>query len=158
MKKNYIKKRKIKNSNSNVALVLATLTIVIFLLTYAYAAFSDQLTISGSVAHVRIDANIRVVNATATSNGGTVNTVDYTARTINSSVTMPNNSTVTYTVTVTNFGNVPMAIYAIDDSNLPSGVTILSVSGYNVGDKVCDNSNSSKCTLNATKTFTITVG
>ena len=51
---------------------------------------------------VRADANIRVVDVTATSSGGTVNTIDYTVSTLNSSVNMPNNSTVTYTVKVTN--------------------------------------------------------
>lgn len=116
------------------------------------------MSITGVVALVKPDPKVRIASVIATSSGATVSATDYTFDTISSSVSMPNNSTVTYTVEVSNFGNEPMAIYSIDTSNLPSDLKILSITGYNVGDKICTNGDSNKCTLNAVKTFTIEIG
>ena len=134
------------------------LVMIIILFTVGYSAFADEMSISGAVATVTPDPKILITSVTTTSNGATVSTTNHTFDSISSSVSMPNNSTVTYTVEVSNFGNEPMAIYAINDTYLPDDLKILSISGYNVGDKICDNNDSTRCTLNAVKTFTITVG
>ena len=134
------------------------LVMIIILFTVGYSAFADEMSISGAVATVTPDPKILITSVTTTSNGATVSTTNHTFDSISSSVSMPNNSTVTYTVEVSNFGNEPMAIYAINDTYLPDDLKILNISGYNVGDKICDNNDSTRCTLNAVKTFTITVG
>lgn len=147
-----------KGTNREVNICVATILIVVILFTIGYSAFSDNLSITGVVAMVKPDPKVRITSVIATSNGATVSATDYTYNTISSSVSMPNNSTVTYNVEVSNFGNEPMAIYSIDTSNLPSDLKILSITGYNVGDKICTNGDSNKCTLNAVKTFTIEIG
>lgn len=127
-------------------------------LTVGYSAFNDSLTISQVVAKVRAQADIRVTGVTTTSSGATVTNTDYTINTISSNATLSQNGTITYTITVKNMGNVPMTIYSIDESGLPSDLKITNISGYNIKEKICDDSNNSLCTLNATKTFTITIG
>lgn len=133
--------------------------VVVLLLTVGYAAFGDNMSIGGTVATVIPDANIRITSVVASgNNGATVGTTDHGYHYISSSVSMPQNSTITYTVEVTNFGNEPMAIYAINPTYSPNDIKIISTSGYNIGDKICADSNPSQCTLNAVKTFTITIG
>ena len=133
--------------------------ITLLILTIGYAAFSDNLTISGTVATVKPDINIKITSVTATgNNGATVGVTDHGYKYISSSVTMPQSSTVTYTIEVTNFGNEPMAIYAINQTYSPNDLKIVRTTDYNVGDKICSNSNPSQCTGNGVRHFTIEIG
>ena len=65
---------------------------------------------------------------------------------------LPNsNSSITYKISVTNFGNVEMGIYTIN--NLPSNLEY-ELSGYTLKDKICVNN---QCSLGITKEFYITI-
>lgn len=141
------------------SIVFGLFCVVIFL-TIGYSAFSDSLNIGDATAKVRIYKDIRVTGVSVSLNNSTVTDLDYDTDGISSKATLNQNGTITYNVTVKNLGPNPMAIYSIDTSNLPSDLKILSTSGYdfNNKEKICDDSNSSICTLNATKTFTITIG
>ena len=67
-------------------------------------------------------------------------------------VNLPNSdSTITYKVDVTNFGNVEMGIFAIN--NLPSNLEY-ELSGYTLQDKLCNNN---QCSLGIKKEFYITI-
>ena len=134
------------------------LLIVVVFLTIGYSSFSNNATIASAAAVVRPDPKIRNTSVITTSSGATVTDTISTSNSISSNVSMPNNSTVTYTVEVTNFGNVPFAIYSINETYAPNDLKILSITGYNVGDKLCDDNDSTKCTLNSVTTFVITVG
>ena len=146
-----------KNKFSINAIGILVLIVIIFL-TIGYSSFSNNSTITNAVAMVKPDPKIRITSGITTSNGATVTTSDYSSDSINSNVSMPNNATVSYTVEITNYGNVPFAIYSIDETYVPNDLKILSINGYNVGDKLCDDNDSTKCTLNSVTTFTITVG
>lgn len=145
---------------NRILLIVIVLFCVVVFLTVGYSAFSDTLNITSTVAKVRIYKDIRVAGVTVSNNGANVTNLDYSVDSISSDATISQGGTITYTVTVKNLGNVPMAIYSIDESGLPGDLTITNISGYDLTnkEKICDDNNSSVCTLNATKTFTITIG
>ena len=132
--------------------------LVVLSLSIGYSAFNSVLHVSEASAVVRAQADIRVtgINVNSSSNGGLSNSEDYNVKSISTSAYLPNqNSTVTYTVEVTNFGNVRMEI--LDIFNLPSNLTY-SIDNYTLDTLICDDNNTNKCTLGAVKTFTITIG
>lgn len=146
-----------KNKFSINAIGILVLIVIIFL-TIGYSSFSNNSTITNAVAVVKPDPKIRITSGITTSNGATVTTSDYSSDSVSSNVSMPNNSTVSYTVEITNYGNVPFAIYSISETYVPNDLKILSINGYNIGDKLCANNDNTNCTLNSVTTFTITVG
>ena len=150
-------KRKINKVKHNDKLPLFTIiiAIVIFMLTYAYSAFSDQLTITGMVGKVRIDKVVRV-NAVSTQSGY-VSDLDYSHSSIISEISVPANDSITYSVTVNNLGNTPMAVAGVSFTNL-TGQEITGLSA-NINDsnyiKICNTNN--VCTVGAEKTFDVTI-
>ena len=132
--------------------------LLVLALSIGFSAFHSELLVSDIGAEVRIEADIRVTNVYSSNpvNNGTSNWEEYNVNNITSSLNLPNsNSTITYNVTITNFGNAEMGILSI--SGLPSNLTY-SISGYTMKDTLCDDNNSSKCKLGSISTFTITVG
>lgn len=141
--------------NTNLSFIFLIIAITIFMLTYGYAAFSDQLTISGAVAHVRIDKVIRV-NAVTTSSGY-VSDLDYSHSSIISQISIPANESITYNVKVNNLGNVPMAVSGIsftDISGQPISGLISNINDNNYV-KICTTNN--VCTNGVEKTFNVTI-
>ena len=132
--------------------IFAALFVV--LLSVGYSAFGTNLNISGIAAEVRIEADIRVTGISVDSytNGGISTYEDYNVSNISMGANLSNsNSTITYKVSVTNFGNAEMGIYAIN--NLPSNLEY-ELSGYTLQDKICVNN---QCSLGITKEFYITI-
>lgn len=124
----------------------------IIFLSVGYSAFGSKLLMSDIVANVRIAADIRVTSIVVNSveNGGISNFNEYNVNSISAGINLPNqDSTVTYRVQVTNFGNVEMGI--LDILGLPSNIEY-ELANYVLEDRICAGS---KCTLGATKTFRI---
>ncbi len=132
--------------------------LVVMMLQVGYSVFVNTLIISDVTAQVRLQENIRVTGivASGSTNGGVANSEDYNVSRIAPNLTLPNsNSTVTYTVQVTNYGNTRMEIF--DITGLPSNLTY-TINGYDFDTLFCDSNISDKCTLGAVRTFTITIG
>ncbi|HIS91169.1 MAG TPA: hypothetical protein IAC20_05915 [Candidatus Faecisoma merdavium] len=127
------------------------LAIFVILLSVGYSAFQESMNITGSVLDVRVEADIRITGISVdSSTGNAISTYEeYNVKNISMGVTLPSsNSTVTYKIEVTNFGNVPMAIASIN--GLPYNLEY-EIIDYNLKDKICDNND--KCTLGAKKEF-----
>ena len=130
----------------------------VLLLSIGFSAFQNDLIVSDLWAAVRLNKDIRVTGVFARNSvsSATSNWEDYNVNNITSSMSLPNNnSTITYEVNITNFGNTDMGILSI--SGLPSNLEY-SISGYTLGNKLCDNNNSSKCNLGSVSTIQITIG
>ena len=133
--------------------------IVIFIVCFisiVYSSFGTTGRISDIVATVALQDDLRITDITysTATNSGSSNYAENSKHTILSSVNLPNeSSTVTYTIELTNFGNVEKGIY--DITGLPDNLTY-EMSGYTMRDDVCDDSGS--CTLGAIKELTITIG
>lgn len=124
------------------------IVIIIILLSVGYSAYTNKLEIDGISAHIGMDADIRVTALNIDSlNNATENSsnygVDYllTDFTFNSS-----DSSITYKVNITNFGNVKMGILNI--SGLPDELDY-EIDNYNMHDAICDTEN--KCINGITK-------
>lgn len=98
-----------------IRLIPLVILLVVFLLTIGYSAFNAELSITNSVAFVRSHRLIRITNVT--SNNSYISNLNHSVKPntdnvsiIVNSVSIPSNASVTYSVTVTNLGNVPMAI------------------------------------------------
>ena len=144
-------KKQINNKLSIIAIIMLVVTL---LLTISYAAFSDQFTITNIIAHVRVDKVVRINGVTTGS--GSVSNLDYDSDSILNTVSIPAGESVTYSVTATNLGNVPVAVSNVSFtggngtvSNLTSNI---SPSSY---EKICDTND--VCTNGVSKTFNITI-
>ena len=158
-----------KKANKKFNMVAMYITIIftcVILLTIGYSAFQESLVISDISAAVRVQADIRVTNASVTNgtNNAYANYTDYGVKNITSTLILPNqNSTITYHIEVTNIGNVKQGIYAIDEiykianTNTNSNLEIKSKT-VNLKEALCDDNNASQCKLGAITTFDITIG
>ena len=142
--------RKIFNIR-NIPIVVA---IIVVLLSVGYSAFGTSLNISDIAVNVRVEADIRVTGISVDSytNNAVSSYENYNVSNISTNINLPNSdSTITYKVSVTNFGNAEMGIFAIN--NLPSNLEYELID-YNLHDKICNNS---QCSLGVTKEFYITI-
>ena len=142
--------RKIFNIR-NIPIVVA---IIVVLLSVGYSAFGTSLNISDIAVNVRVEADIRLTGISVDSytNNAVSSYENYNVSNISTNINLPNSdSTITYKVSVTNFGNAEMGIFAIN--NLPSNLEYELID-YNLHDKIC---NKSQCSLGVTKEFYITI-
>lgn len=152
MKKSY----NITNKYENKIVKIIILSVIF--LTIGYAAFSSELGIRGLSANVRVERDIRItgISVSSTTSGAISNWENYNVSSISSGIQLPNNdSTVTYHVTVMNIGNIEACISAISD--LPNNLTY-SINNYNLNDVLCDDNDSTQCTLGSITTIEITIG
>ena len=129
--------------------------LTIISLTIGYSAFGTEMMIGNISAEVRIEKDIRVsgINIDSFSSEGLSNYEDYNVESISTNADLPNeDSTITYKVGVTNYGNVEMGIYQL--TGLNENLTY-EIEEYDLKDKICDDSNS--CTLGAKKEFLVTI-
>ena len=140
--------------------------VFIVFLTVGFSSFSINLDFSDLSAYVMAQADIRVTNVglSNTTSNATSNWENFNVSNITSSVILPNSdSTVTYEIVVTNVGNVKEGIFDIDEiykiagTNTDSSLEIKNIS-INLKEALCDNTNSSQCSLGAVSTFYITIG
>ena len=130
--------------------------ITILFISIGFASYSKNLGIDDISAVVRIQKDIRVTDVYSSNpvGGAVSNWEEYNVTSISSSVSLPNsNSSITYQVQVTNFVNMEMALASI--TGLPSNLQI--TSSYPMESLICDDNDSTKCTIGAQKTIPITV-
>ena len=136
-----------------VFLIVFMIFITIICLTIAYAAFSDDMSISSAVSNVRVDKVVRINNVTSSSSA--VSELDFSSKSILNTVYIPAGGSVTYNVTVTNLGNVPVAVSNVSFTSGGNAVNNLSASidpsNYQ---KVCDNGT---CTGGVSRVIPVTI-
>lgn len=133
--------------------LLIVLTVVF--MSIGYSAFNRELLVNEIGATIRITSDIRIsgVSIENTTNNGISSSENYNINSILSDIKLPNeNSTITFKVNVTNFGNANMGIYSI--TGLPNNLDY-ELSDYTLKSKICDTNNN--CNLGITKTFYITI-
>ena len=132
--------------------------IIMFLvcsLSIGFSAFESNVVVGDIAATVRVQENIRITEFNYYSATGlaTASSNNYAEELLISNINLPNaDSTITYQVTVTNYGNTEMGIYEF--TNLPSNLTY-EVSDYTMQDKICDSA--ANCALGAIKSFYLTI-
>lgn len=147
------KKPNKNNKNRSVYTYIMLIIIGITFLTSGYSAFVDNLAITDIVTHIRAHKEIRI-NGVRT-NSGYVSDLEYDHDRIINSVYIPANSSITYNVTVTNLGNVPVAVSNV--SFISNGETINGLSSDinpNEYKKICNDDN---CMGPITKELEITI-
>ena len=132
--------------------------ISVMFLTIGFSTESVDLGINDISAVVRVQKDIRIsdVSLVSTNSSAISNWEDYNEKSVFSSISLPNSdSTVTYSIKVTNVGNEEAAISEI--TGLPNNLSY-SINNYSLNAVLCDDLNPNQCTLGTTTTFTITVG
>ena len=130
---------------------------IVLSLSIGFSAFQNNLIVSDVGATIRKKTDIRITSiyTSSNANGGTSHWEDYNVHDISSSIELPNsNSSITYSIEITNIGNTEMGI--LDITGLPSNLKY-SISGYTLKTKLCDDNNSNKCSLGSVTTLNITV-
>lgn len=143
------------NSNKSRYLFASLILVLICFLSIGFSAFQAPLLIDGAKLTVRVEADIRVTgNQIEAATEGVISSYeDYNVHSIIAGIYLPKeDSSITYKIEVTNFGNKEMGIF--DITNLPSNLTY-ELKEYKLKDKICDKSN--KCTLGTKKEFYITI-
>ena len=122
---------------------------IIATISIGYAAFGSEMSISNIVADIRIISDVRVTSMVYSSatNSATTSYENYDVNSIISNISLPeSNSTITYKVGITNFGNQEMGIFSI--TGLPTNLTY-EIKDYELHDNICDETG--KCSLGATQ-------
>lgn len=145
------KRLKIKsNIIYSILIILGVLSI-----SLGYSSLHSFMGISSPIAFVRINRDIRItkVNVDSTTNDAVSMYEEYDKDKLSFNVNLPNSdSSVTYRVKVTNFGNVVEGILNIN--GLPDELTY-TLNGYDLRTKICNSANS--CINGIEKEFLITI-
>lgn len=145
---------------NSVRIISFLLVFLICCLTIGFSAFSADMIVNDMIAYIRPQNDVRVTRVVlddSNSSGYTLGDYDYDVSNITGSFQLDSiGSKITYAVDVTVYGNTKMAVKNISVGENGSGLSV-TVTGYDLKTKLCDNNNSSKCSLNATKTMYVTV-
>ena len=147
-------KRLLKDkSRFTVITLLFCIFILFYFCTIVYSAFSSTMNIDG-VGYSRVEADVRITDFSIkdTTNSSISMYENFSKDTISSEVSLKSNSSITYNLEITNYGSVDVGILSI--SGLPSEVNY-SIEGYNLKDKICDDSG--KCNNYAVKTYSLKI-
>ena len=104
------------NNNKNIITFSIMILVIIIIISIGFSAFNSTVSTKNITAKIRPDIDVRITSfsVNGTSNGGTASNVDYDVRSVLTNLYLPNNnSTVTFTVSVKNYGNVEMGIPSI---------------------------------------------
>ena len=127
-----------KNRKNKISIIVIIIFATILCLTVGYSVFTDSLSITDVVSHVRVDKVVRINGVTSGSSA--VSNLDYSSKSILNTVYIPAGGSVTYNVTVTNLGNVPVAVSDVSFSSGGTNVSGLSANiNSNNYQKICDN-------------------
>jgi|GEM_PF-5857014 len=128
-----IKEERYKKTN---LIIIATCLVLVAFLSVGYAYLSEQLNIATNVT-VRVDKDIRITALslpTLTNNASEQYNSKYTESTVTNNINLPNlNSTVSYTVTITNKGTDTMRIASIASDVFSNSNMEYTIEGANVG-------------------------
>ena len=129
------------------------ISLVVLFLTLGYSSFVAEFSITNIVAKFREEKLVRVTGVTTQS--GIVSNLDYSSGAVVNDVTLATGSSVTYNVTVTNLGNVPVAVSNVTFTNRNGEVSGLTT---NINEqsyvKICNNN---ECTGGVSKEVPIVV-
>ena len=145
-----------KPHNKQRLLTYIIVVILVLSISVGYSAFGSEMSISNIVSQVRVESDVRVTSVVYSSNefDGMSTYDDYSINSVLVGANLPSaESTITYKISVTNFGNVEMGVS--DITGLPENLTY-SLSEYSLKEMICDDSNS--CTNGSIKSFYITIG
>ena len=143
------------------------IVLIIVLLTIGYSAFQNSGIISDITASVKPDMNIKITDLQINNTSDAIvvskdynsinnNNSTYTGKILGDLTFTKTTSSVTFKVEVTNFGNVEMGVSSI--SGLPSNLTYeLDTTTYDIGEKLCDRTTTTKCTLGSKTDIYITI-
>ena len=151
------KKKIIKYNFNAMKLLPLFMAVIVILVTLGYATVSDNLSVIGGKAFVRIDKTIRLTDFSldSVSNNATSNYDKFSYKNAYSTISLPNsNSAVIYNIQVTNLGNAEMGLTAIN--NLPSNLKY-SLIGYNLEATLCDSVDNTKCSLGSVTNFQLKI-
>ena len=147
-----MKRRQYKNKTL-VNIIMASIIAIIVFLTVGYAAFIADFSISNVVTKIRPNKVVRVTNAST--NSLTVSDVDYSIDYVVGTVSIPAGDSITYNVTVTNLGNVPVAVSSVEFDDGRNTINSLSTTINNQNyEKIC---NGNQCTNDVSKEITLTI-
>lgn len=165
-----MKFKKRKNQKNKIPLIIFAFVLCsLLLISVGFSAFSSDLTIGDIMAIVRVQKDIRISGINVKSvNNATVSYTDYNVKNTSMGIELPSSdSSAIFDVSVLNIGNVEMGLFAINglDSNLKYEIVNSSYVGsgdeyyhsYSLRDKLCDNSDFSRCKLGSTTHLLIEV-
>ena len=160
-----MKKPNNKKKNKSIKYLILLISCFVLFLALGYSSFSANLSIEDGLAIVRVDKNVRVTGITvdSTSNGGAVTDVEYTVDKVYADIRMPQqNSTVSFDVSVKNYGNVEMGIESITLPASLQNIFDVTITDYTLRDKIRDNNDTCEsavegCTLSINRTIGITL-
>lgn len=152
-------------NKSPISIILLIITFSICCISIGFSTFSKKILTDNFITYVRPDLNVRITSfsTNSTSNNGQALNNDYNVSSVFSDITLPNNnSTITYSVTVKNYGNTEMGIKRITLPSELEEILNVSISNYEVGKKLRNNDNSCEesvdgCKLSIERTFEITI-
>ena len=142
---------------NTVTICTALVMFCILSLTIAFSSFQASLNISNIGAVIRRQQNIRITGLSSRNSisSASSSSEEYNINNFTSQLNLPNSdSKITYDVTITNIGNVEMGVLEL--SGLPSNLKY-TLSGYNLGDVLCDDNDNTKCILGSVTTIHITI-
>lgn len=155
LKKN---ERKVNNKNSHTYLICGLVVcICVVFLSIGFASFSNDLSIKGISATVRIREDIRInsIVVKEASKDVTASYLEYNVKNTSTGVTLPHSdSYIVLDVGIINLGNTEMGIASIIGSSdklkyevVNDKYTSSGVRSYKLNEKLCDDVDSSKCKL-----------
>lgn len=129
--------------------IIISIFTCLFFQTIAYSALSTTMTVTGK-AFARVEADVRVTNFKIKEINGEVLSMyeEFTKDTVQTEIEFQENKSIVYTVEITNYGTNDVGISSIE--GYPENIS-MEISGYNVGDKLCDQNN--KCNTMSKTTF-----
>ena len=152
------RRRNLKSKRFNVNSLPILALVLILGLSIGFSAFQEILLINDTIATVTPQLRTVLYSASASSTRSSAMSkgITTTTNTVSDTVVLPeSDSSVTYEVQVKNLGNVEQGILDIDMDNEDLEVNL--ESGYDYKEKICDDNDSTQCTLGATKTIYMTV-
>ncbi len=136
-------------------LIITSLVVLVLFLSIGFSAFTMKLNINDVIASVREQKDIRITDIQiAEVTNGTVSLYEeYDEDNISLGVNLPNqDSTITYKIVVTNYGNTKMSLDSI--IGLPDNLEY-TLDNYSLFDAICNVDN--QCVLGVSKELLLTI-
>lgn len=135
-----------------------TIVLLVLFLGIGYSAFNSNLIVNDIAAEVRIDRDIRIkaFKISELSENVISNYENYNINNVSTSLRLPDSDSYgIFEVDIYNYGNVESGISKIESSNSNLKYEII---GYNVGDSLCDDVDTNKCSLGSKSSIRIRIG
>ena len=132
--------------NKNIITIIVFVTVVF--VTLGYGAFSRDLRISDISATVRPPLDVRITNFYMSTSTGSASSsyADFNVDKVMTDINLPENSSITYVVEVTNYNDNRAVLTNIQNlpSNLKYEIDLGEANRYQLGDIICNGANSTR--------------